>query len=63
METLEVRIKKAQLISEIESTAAALLETITSKQDRDWVMYVIERVSVGRSIWVLESIRETLLYI
>ena len=63
METLELRIKKAKLISEIESTAAALLVTITSKQDRDWLTYVIERVSVGRSIWVLESIRETLFYI
>lgn len=63
METLEQRIKKAKLINEIESTAAALLVTITSKQDIEWLLYVIDRVSVGRSLWVLESIRETLFYI
>ena len=63
METLEERIKKAKLISEIESTASALLSTTTNKQDVDWLLYVIERVNVGRSIWVLESIKETLICI
>ena len=63
MKTLEERIKKAKLISEIESTASALLSITTNKQDVDWLLYVIDRVNVGRSFWVLESIRETLIYI
>ena len=63
METLEIRIKKAKLISEIESTASALLAITTNKQDIEWLLYVTNRVREGKSIWVLEAIRETLIYI
>ena len=63
MKTLEERIKKAKLVSEIESTASALLSTTTNIHDVEWLRYVIDRAGIGRSFWVLESIRETLIYI